>query len=274
MVHASFQIYLNAGEWKNAMYVRKSQSLYFFHFSENGGQMLYTCESYDIVAHETGHAVLDIIRPQYLLSKLLQTRARHECFADMMVILSLLDQFDMCQTILELTRGDLHSPIFFQKIAEFLGEENGLAIGIRSVNNNARMNEVPDRLHPMSTVFSGALYDILVELFERIRDPETASPAEYLSMVGKHMMDLLFAAFVSAPEEDVTFVDIAKLLINVEPIAAYKEIIEKHFNRRKIFDASKSAGKLHSASTYDATLCGTCLESNTQDIMITAPIAT
>ena len=54
----------HAGYGENAFYDRNSKSLQFYYFGdvEKPG---YTCLSHDIIAHETGHAVLDGIRPLY-----------------------------------------------------------------------------------------------------------------------------------------------------------------------------------------------------------------
>ena len=46
----------------NAYYSRKERSLRFSYFHPNNDEnapLVYTCRSFDIVAHETGHAILD-----------------------------------------------------------------------------------------------------------------------------------------------------------------------------------------------------------------------
>jgi len=54
-----------AGERANAFYQRASRSLQFFFFPNprEAGDVVYTSLSRDIVAHETGHAILDGIAP-------------------------------------------------------------------------------------------------------------------------------------------------------------------------------------------------------------------
>jgi hypothetical protein len=44
-----------AGEWANAYYERESRSLQLFFVTEADGRRVYTCQSQDIIGHETAH---------------------------------------------------------------------------------------------------------------------------------------------------------------------------------------------------------------------------
>ena len=63
-----------------------SKSLEFAYIHDS----VYTCLSHDIVAHETGHAVLDGIRPNFYDSWTLETLAFHEFVADLTAIIMAL----------------------------------------------------------------------------------------------------------------------------------------------------------------------------------------
>ena len=72
----------HAGYGENAFYDRATKSLQFYYFGDpqNPG---YTCLSHDIITHETGHAILDGIRPLYSENPSLQTAAFHEFVGDL-----------------------------------------------------------------------------------------------------------------------------------------------------------------------------------------------
>ena len=54
----------HVGEMENAMYDRDSRSISFGAF-DRAGKRVFTCLSHDLIAHETGHAVLDGLRPYF-----------------------------------------------------------------------------------------------------------------------------------------------------------------------------------------------------------------
>ena len=63
--HPQLRVLPRAGEGANAFYERESRSLQFYYFRNpnNPAQTVYTSLSRDVVAHETGHAIIDGIAP-------------------------------------------------------------------------------------------------------------------------------------------------------------------------------------------------------------------
>lgn len=94
----------------NAFYSRAQACLKFGHFIPNGAsKRVYTCRSFDIVAHETGHAVLDGLKPDWLLAdNPPQTGGLHESFGDLTAIFLCLSQLDQCEAIIAQTKARLH----------------------------------------------------------------------------------------------------------------------------------------------------------------------
>ena len=78
-----------AGEWTNAYYERDSHSLQFFYFPSVRPpyETVYTSLSHDIVAHETGHAILDGIAPDLYNAVTPQSLALHEAVADLTALM-------------------------------------------------------------------------------------------------------------------------------------------------------------------------------------------
>ena len=100
------RIHPHAMQEPNAYYDRRLRALLFGYFAastaEPGrnlpGQIVYTCLSADIVAHETTHALLDSVQPFFLERTGPDAPAFHEAFAD---VISLLGHFSYADALLD-----------------------------------------------------------------------------------------------------------------------------------------------------------------------------
>ena len=79
------QVTLDSGVDLNAFYARNA-GLKFFH-DNVGGKDFFSGESPDVVCHETGHAILDAIRPQLFNAASLEASAIHEAMGDISAML-------------------------------------------------------------------------------------------------------------------------------------------------------------------------------------------
>ena len=131
-----------AGKWANAFYERESHSLQFYYFpiSEHSSEMVYTSLSRDIVAHETGHAILDGIAPDLYHAITPQSLALHEAIADITALLMAFRSHNLCETVLRQTGGSISNSTAFSAIAEEFGramsEEGHASFYLRSLLNN------------------------------------------------------------------------------------------------------------------------------------------
>jgi len=86
----------------NAYYDPATHALYFGYFpisgAADGGPLVFTCLSHDIVTHETTHALLHDVRQHYMELTNSDTLAFHEAFAD---IVALLQHFTFRDALLE-----------------------------------------------------------------------------------------------------------------------------------------------------------------------------
>ena len=93
-------VFPRAGVTANAFYSRTLKALKFFYFTPQGKPTVHTCQSLDIVSHETGHAVLDALKPSWLLANNPpQTGGLHESFGDLTAIFLALSQMDQVEAI-------------------------------------------------------------------------------------------------------------------------------------------------------------------------------
>jgi len=228
----------HAGMEKNAFYSREMKTLRFFFFHPNedaSKSLVYTNRSFDIVAHETGHAILDALRPGYWGSWHPQTGGLHESFGDITAILTMLSQMDQCEAIISHSKGDLHVKSFFSAVAEEFGSAlYGTSLGLRNADNDLTLNQVSEEVHDISQVFTGAFYDIMADVFEDYRDPDRYDAAETLFRVGKHMTSLLIQSLLKGPEKNATFSDIANIMISLETNKKWKNIIRSQFEVRGV----------------------------------------
>lgn len=230
------EIHPLAGRMSNAFYIRGERALKFYYF-QDGYKDVKICRSWDVVAHETGHAILDALQPGWIQTDLPETMALHESFGDITAILSILDQMDMCEVIVTHCKGNLRNRA---NMLAAIGEEFGVGIGkpfgIRNAAEDITISRVTTEMHDLSRVFTGAVYDVLVKVFEESIDIERHQPAEALYFAARHILSLFLVAVLEAPRRNVKFKDLAQIMINKEPDVKFQAVIKHEFTRREIFD--------------------------------------
>ncbi|MCK9194468.1 MAG: hypothetical protein M0P19_11405 [Nevskia sp.] len=231
----------HAGVTQNAFYNRASKSLEFFYFPKPGAPApapnIYTCRSLDIVAHETGHAVLDGLKPGWLSSSVPQSGALHESFGDLTAIFLALSQFDQVEAFVAQTKANLHDKTFLSDMAEEFGLALGRPNGLRNADNDLKLSQVTNEVHDLSQIFTGAIYDILADIFQF----EKSSAKDYaatLYSVAEYLRGLLLRAIQAAPAANATFADVANQMLNLANAdgkpAQYRNFIRNRFTVREV----------------------------------------
>lgn len=228
----------------NAFYSRLGKSLSFgFFVPQNSASPVFTCRSLDIVAHETGHAILDGLKPGWLgTGNLPQTGAMHEAFGDLTSVFLGLSQLDQVDLVIAMSRANLHERNFISAVAE----QFGLSLvpprptGLRNADNNLKLSQVSNEVHALSQVFTGAIYDILADMFvhERVRQSSRKELTQILFEVAQHLRKLLLAAIEKAPATGATFADVANEMIKKSKAqgdpAIYRTFIRNRFTLREV----------------------------------------
>lgn len=232
----------DAGEWANAYYQRASNSLQFFSFDskKRPGTRVYTCLSRDIVAHETGHAIIDGIAPDLLDSCTPQSLAIHEALADITAVLSAFESRILRTHVLVETNGSIKEASNFTIIAEEFGDEIKAERegGLRSLTNTKNFDPKSEDYvsgvdpHDLSEVLSGALYSVMVQIHEDLRNqlskeapyvndknPRFTSAVMALKLAARRFKRMVFRALDYLPPGNISFADYARALMAVDYIA-------------------------------------------------------
>ena len=232
------QVFPRHSNMQNAFYSRTGRLLAFGFFPK-AGATIFTCRSLDIVAHETGHAVLDGLKPNWLLSgNPPQTGALHEAFGDLTAIFATLSQLDQVEAVIAQTKANLHNKTFLADLAEEFGLALGQPMGLRNADNDLKLGQVGNEVHALSQVFTGAMYDIVADIFAFERRPLMRDDAVTLHSVGQYVMSLLIRAIQAAPPSAATFADIANQMLLIanadgKPVE-YRNFIRNRFVIREV----------------------------------------
>jgi len=229
-----------AGEWANAFYERESRSLQFFHFPSTqgaAGGRVFTALSQDVVAHETGHALLDGIAPDLYNSLTPQSLALHEGVADLTALLVALRSRKLRERMLAQTHGSIRGDNALTRMAEQFGfeRERGRRMALRMLWNDKTLDPddtSADRFgeanlvaatdpHLLCLVLTGALYRVLAALhddYTRQRAAEQGislfSASGYgLFRAREHFKRLLLRALDYLPPGEVSFADYGRAVL-------------------------------------------------------------
>jgi hypothetical protein len=226
--------------YQNASYNPNENKLVFGEMrSTILNKLVQFCQSFDIVAHETGHAILHALKPKWMFNRASnpQSPALHEAFGDLTNIFAILSELDLCEWLICETKGDLRKNSPLASIGEEFGQAIDSKFGIRNINNTLKLGDTSLQAHDLSRVFTGAVYAILVEIYENNLNLDLCSHAETLMQTAKHLMQNFISAIYYSPDQNPIFQDVAVLMVLLEKNPQNKSIIRKHFTSRLIIDS-------------------------------------
>lgn len=126
-----------------------------------GPSLKFTCRSFDIVAHETTHAIIRAINPDIYDRATFETYACVEALCDISAFLTLASQPLILDLALHHTGGDLRVKNFLSEFGEGYSKEP--SVGIRSA---LVVQTTPDDPCAMGSPLIKLVYDLLVQLVQ------------------------------------------------------------------------------------------------------------
>jgi len=132
------RIYPHALRDRNAFYSPSKKALLFGYFpvgimdaNNTPGTLVFTCLSHDIVAHETTHALLDGVHPQFNMPVNPDVLAFHEAFADVVALFQHFSYPGILRNQIARTRGNLANENLLAQLAQQFGSASGRGRALR-----------------------------------------------------------------------------------------------------------------------------------------------
>ncbi|MFO0618001.1 MAG: hypothetical protein U0414_35750 [Polyangiaceae bacterium] len=135
------------------------------------GQIIFTCASHDIIAHEVTHAIVDRLRPHFNVATNEHVRAFHEAFADIVAVFQRLTYRDLVHRALQDAKGLLKDSAALANIAAQFGQGLGNTGALRSAleqsaDKRTKLRDVNEE-HEMGAVLVAAVYEGFQRTYER-----------------------------------------------------------------------------------------------------------
>jgi hypothetical protein len=237
------RIFPHAFRGRNAFYHPALGALLFGYFEGERqlqganlpGQMIYTCLSHDIIAHETTHAFVDRLRRGFMFGTNADVAAFHEAFADIVAIFLHFTLPGVLEETIAHTRTELADPSPLIDLAQQFGYATGQSGALRSAvdkpNPEAYQNTFEP--HARGSILVAAVFEAFLTIYRRrIADlvrlatggsgvlPAGALHPDLVARVNREAtrtasqyLNMCIRAFDYLPPIDVTFGDFLRAIV-------------------------------------------------------------
>ena len=281
------RIYPHALREANAYYSPAKKALLFGYFQADDqhplivpGSIIFTCLSYDVIAHEVTHALLDGLHPRFSEGSNPDMLALHEAFADIVALFQHFSHPEVLQDQIARARGDLETETLLGQLAQEFGLALGRggalrdALGETDVAGNWRLR-IPDRNaihrakgpHARGAILVAAVFQAFVNIYKNrtadmfriasngsgIMRPGALHPdmvnrlANEAAKVADHILQICIRALDYCPPVDVTFGQYLRAIITADH-DLYPE--DERGYRVAILEAFIAWGLVPEAKTY------------------------
>ena len=243
------RIYPHALRDANAFYDPSRHSLLFGYFPSReavGGETMpggtvFACQSFDIIAHETTHALLHGLHDTFMDSSNPDVLAFHEAFADAVALFQHFSHPEVVRHEIARTRGDLKRGELLGNLALQFGQAMGKKRGalrqyINAPPDATRYTQEGDDPHDRGAVLMAALFRAFQNIYaERSKDlyqiaagdlaqapdrdlrPELVDRlAHEASTSARHVLGMCVRALDYVPPVDITFGEYLRALITAD----------------------------------------------------------
>lgn len=236
------------------------------------GGFVFTCLSYDIVAHETSHALLDGLHRRYIEATNPDMLAFHEAFSDIVALFQHFTHPEALKHQIAQTRGQLDLPNELANLAKQFGQALGQRQSLRTALDYIddpqsgkprpkRLDDVGEEPHDRGAVLVAAVFEAFVEIYKaRSRDliriatqgsgelpigaihPDLVDRlAREASRAAEHVLRMVIRALDYCPPVSLTFGDFLRAMVtgdfDLEPADpyGYRVAVVSAFRRRRIY---------------------------------------
>jgi hypothetical protein len=141
----------HAFEGRNAYFDPRRQAVLFGYYAADlddpganlPGQVIFTCLSNDIIAHEVTHAIVHRLRRRYADATNPDVFALHEAIADLVALFHHFNYPEVVREAIASTSGDLRSGGGLLDLAREFGESTGRGAALRSALRQEKQGEKP-----------------------------------------------------------------------------------------------------------------------------------
>ena len=270
------RIFPHAFQGANAFYDPKLLAVLFGYFRADKknpgpnipGQVVFTCLSHDIIAHEMSHALVDRMRYYFREPSNRDVIAFHEGFSDIVAIFQHFSFPAILRDHIQETRGDLHSPNNLIKLASEFGYATGKGQALRSAVDSQGQNgerkphdsnlyQTAFEPHERGSILVAAVFDAFFKTYQqRIKDliristggtgelpkgdlhPDLVNRiAAEATRTAQSILRMCIRAFDYLPPVDITFGDYLRALITADYELAPSDEIGMRVTMAEAFQA-------------------------------------
>jgi hypothetical protein len=204
------------------------------------GQIMFSCLSVDIIAHEVTHALMHRIRPNFSTATNRDVFAWHEAFADLVALFHHFVFPEVVSDAVANARGDLREGRGLLDLAQEFGQSTGRGTALRSAIDDREAT--PDRFrnatepHERGACFVAAVFDAFLASYQRsiadllriatggtgVLPPGHLHPdlvarvtAEAVKNADR-FLGMVVRAFDFLPVVDVTFGDVVRAIVTAD----------------------------------------------------------
>ncbi len=232
----------------NAYFDPKLNAVLFGYFQANSKfpgrnlprQMVFTCLSHDIIAHEVTHAIVYRLRRHFSEPTNIDVLAFHEGFSDIVALMQHFSYTKLLEYHIQKTRTYLHEAKMLVGLAQQFGEATGMGRALRSaIEPSGDIKVLSDNVvapHDRGAILVAAIFDAFFQIYQaRIKDlvriatggtgtlPEGDLPPDLVNRVAREaskaagsVLNMCMRAFDYLPPVDITFGDYLRALITAD----------------------------------------------------------
>jgi hypothetical protein len=238
----------HAFEGRNAFFDPERRAVLFGYFRADRrdpgpnlpGQMIFTCLSMDIIAHEVTHAIVHRQRRYYAEATNPDVFAWHEAIADLVALFHHFTYPDVVADAVAAAQTDLHKGGGLLELAREFGESTGRGAALR--NAIADQQPTPERFlaasepHERGACFVAAVFDAFLLTYRariadllriatggsgvlppgRLHPDLVARVADEAVKNAERFLGMVVRAFDYLPVVDVTFGDVVRAIVTAD----------------------------------------------------------